>query len=275
MTAEQRQRRKEQNRAAQRAFRERKERYVKELEAKIKFMEDAHAENMRSVQRENDELRQVIKQMKSELSAFKDLAASYSEAFRKLRESGVDVPEVSVPDITTDEGEEDEDEGEEVTPSASKRIMRVPSSAVACIRDKDGVSFCERLKDEVCSSAFDKLLSEPLFDASGTLNDSVTQRPVPIVTQPISNKDRHDRDWFKREILSESVIVDPATHETKLVSCTELWERLSEHPKFDEFDLDALCEELRNKALCSADGPVLEERELANVLRNMEAKLER
>ncbi|KAI9488361.1 hypothetical protein BDB00DRAFT_963813 [Zychaea mexicana] len=242
LTAEQKLRRKEQNRAAQRAFRDRKERYVKELETKIKFMEDTHATSMQRVQRESEDLRNP---------------------------TGT----TATATMTTTE---------EMAPAA-KRIMRVAPSAVACIRDKDGISFCERLKEEVCSSAYDQLLSEPLFDpSSGVFNDAVTQHPVPIAAGGTFKNNnvvplpdamlRHDFDRFM-DSMTDRTILDPATHETKLVPCNEIWERVSEHPQFEQFDLDLLCEELKRKAKCSHDGTVLEEDELSQVLRKMEASL--
>ncbi|KAI8143061.1 hypothetical protein BJV82DRAFT_613360 [Fennellomyces sp. T-0311] len=268
LTAEQKVRRKEQNRAAQRAFRERKERYVKELETKIKFLEDTHTTSLQAVHQENEDLRNVIKRMESELLAVKGAAASFNEQLNRLREQGMDVPTFTLPEPM------DSDNDEENEPPAAKRIMRVAPSAVACIRDKDGVSFCERLKEEVCSSAYDQLLSEPLFDSSGVLNDAVTQRPVPIVTGMEESKTsmRHDIDRFM-DTMVDRTILDPAMHETKLLPCNEVWSRLSEHPHFEQFDLDLLCDELKRKAKCSHDGTVLEEEELSEVLRKMEASL--
>ncbi|PHZ12120.1 uncharacterized protein RHIMIDRAFT_190481, partial [Rhizopus microsporus ATCC 52813] len=52
--------RKEQNRAAQRAFRERKERYVRELEKKFKQFQDKHAAAIHQLLQENQYLRSVI-----------------------------------------------------------------------------------------------------------------------------------------------------------------------------------------------------------------------
>ncbi|CDS07704.1 hypothetical protein LRAMOSA01653 [Lichtheimia ramosa] len=276
LTAEQKQRRKEQNRAAQRAFRERKERYVKELETKIKFMEETHTTSMQAVQHENTELRDVIKRMESELLALKAAASTFNDKLDHLRQQGIDVPTFTIPDISRDpinDKNGDDGSGDDQQPAA-KRIMRVPSSAVACIRDKDGVSFCERLKEEVCSSAYNQLLSEQLFDPSGSLNDTVTQHPVPIVTGLDNKGLEHDFDRFM-SIMSEGVVIDPSTYSTKLVPCNQVWQRLSEHPQFDHFDLDLLCNELKKRAKCSHDGPVLEEHELDQVLRLMETSLER
>ncbi|OAD66551.1 basic-leucine zipper transcription factor, partial [Phycomyces blakesleeanus NRRL 1555(-)] len=57
-------RRKEQNRAAQRAFRERKEKYVKELEDKIRQIQAAHEVHVAQLQKENEELRAILGDIK-------------------------------------------------------------------------------------------------------------------------------------------------------------------------------------------------------------------
>ncbi|KAI8148924.1 hypothetical protein BJV82DRAFT_590087 [Fennellomyces sp. T-0311] len=65
--------RKVQNRAAQRAFRERKERYVRDLEMKIRQLQNAHLQQTTQLSQENQYLRSVIQQLKSELCALKGL----------------------------------------------------------------------------------------------------------------------------------------------------------------------------------------------------------
>ncbi|KAI7866080.1 hypothetical protein BDF14DRAFT_1688687, partial [Spinellus fusiger] len=60
-------RRKEQNRAAQRAFRERKEKYVKELEIKIESMEREYAKSNYELKHENEELKKQMKSMEADI----------------------------------------------------------------------------------------------------------------------------------------------------------------------------------------------------------------
>lgn len=63
----QRQKRKAQNRAAQRAFRERKEKHLKDLETKVEELEKASA----SANQENSQLRAQMEKMHMELNAYK------------------------------------------------------------------------------------------------------------------------------------------------------------------------------------------------------------
>ncbi|KAI7873924.1 hypothetical protein K492DRAFT_174999 [Lichtheimia hyalospora FSU 10163] len=64
------QKRKEQNRAAQRAFRERKERHVQELQDRIRELEEENASHGTLV-KENEKLKEQIKQLKEENYALK------------------------------------------------------------------------------------------------------------------------------------------------------------------------------------------------------------
>ncbi|KAI9475921.1 MAG: hypothetical protein EXX96DRAFT_651628 [Benjaminiella poitrasii] len=65
--------RKAQNRAAQRAFRERKERYVKELEAKLKQVQDARLFVTAQLVQENQQLRAIIQRLEAENCALKGI----------------------------------------------------------------------------------------------------------------------------------------------------------------------------------------------------------
>ncbi|KAI9499534.1 hypothetical protein BDB00DRAFT_783030 [Zychaea mexicana] len=65
--------RKVQNRAAQRAFRERKERYVRELEIKIRQIQNQHLHTTAQLSQENQYLRAVIHRLKAELCTLKGL----------------------------------------------------------------------------------------------------------------------------------------------------------------------------------------------------------
>lgn len=65
--------RKLQNRAAQRAFRERKERYVRELEMKMKQIQETYFYTTTQLSQENQYLRHVVHQLESEICALKGI----------------------------------------------------------------------------------------------------------------------------------------------------------------------------------------------------------
>lgn len=284
---DQRKRRKEQNRAAQRAFRERKERYVQELEDKIKEIEAAHALKVSQLEKENLDLKTAMKDMQNELYKYKGSSSN------TLSNSNGITPPPPLPSSTSPAAVSVAEErsppysdtrppviSANSTPNTSPvaTTPRVASSAVACIRDKDGVSFCERLKEEVCSNAYDRLLTEPLFDAQGYLNETVASHPVPIVTS--STKERSKADVFNEleQFLTENFSpttdsVSNTSSSVDLISCSEVWQRIAKHPMFEQFNTDELCDELRRRAKCSRTGPVFEEYEVKEVLDLMVSKV--
>ncbi|SAM03398.1 hypothetical protein [Absidia glauca] len=328
LTADQRARRKEQNRQAQRAFRQRKEGYVKELETKIKMMEKSHAQALAAVEQDNKALRDKVRELEkalgrqSTVNSQPDHDNAIAMATSALEVTTIDDTPTN-PSPTSDSTYQqdqpmDNSDNSSTTksnhgfkrtavyssssssspfsPAASRIIM--PSSAVACIRDKDGVSFCERLKEEVCSSAYNQLLSEPLFDATGSLNETVTSHPVPIVTDRMdeddgrpsmddNDDDQHRFDMYDDPMyfldrLTETLATerfdlssphpDTLTPDIKLIPCSRVWQTLSAHPKFDAFDVDLLCDELKKIAKCSGTGPVFTEHELNALVQWMETQ---
>ncbi|CAG8501185.1 3334_t:CDS:2 [Paraglomus brasilianum] len=121
--------RKAQNRAAQRAFRERKERYVKELENKIKALESQSA---KSVQ-ENEKLKALVEQLREENSLLKQSNFSFDFTVSSASRSTADIdkkisdfvgqpPRVSTtvgqPDVCTPPSSQNSDE-EASTPASS------------------------------------------------------------------------------------------------------------------------------------------------------------
>ncbi|RIB05602.1 hypothetical protein C2G38_2253716 [Gigaspora rosea] len=69
--------RKEQNRAAQRAFRERKERHLKDLENTIKSLRESQYESAVKTYRESQQLRSLIERLKSENLYWKQVSVNF------------------------------------------------------------------------------------------------------------------------------------------------------------------------------------------------------
>ncbi|KAI8057534.1 uncharacterized protein B0P05DRAFT_575123 [Gilbertella persicaria] len=263
-SADLRVRRKEQNRAAQRAFRERKERYVKELEDRIKEIEAAHAIKVAQLEKENEELRAALRHFQSQETTY-----SMSPNKKKGQKRSLSL----VDDHSSPPSFSDTQSPVITTPPTT--LQRVPSSAVACIRDKDGISFCERLKEEVCSNAYNQLLTEPLFDSHGFLNETIASHPVPIVTSE-AGRERSKSEIFNemQQALTDHFLQNSSpTVADDFISCSEVWAQISAHPDFDQFDVEELCDEVRKRAKCSRTGPVFEEHDVTEVLEVMESRL--
>lgn len=59
----------------------------------------------------------------------------------------------------------------------------------------------------------------------------------------------------------------------KLLKCSEVWDRITAHPKYSSIDIDGLCGELMTKAKCSEKGVVVQAEDVQSVLdRHMSNK---
>ncbi|EDK36566.2 hypothetical protein PGUG_00664 [Meyerozyma guilliermondii ATCC 6260] len=52
----------------------------------------------------------------------------------------------------------------------------------------------------------------------------------------------------------------------KGLKCSEIWERITNHPKYTEIDIDGLCSELKSKAKCSERGVVVNSTDVNQLL---------
>ncbi|KAI7887600.1 uncharacterized protein EV154DRAFT_567299 [Mucor mucedo] len=222
---DQKQRRKEQNRAAQRAFRERKERYVKELQLKIREMEKKHEAEVTRVKKENESLKELVKKMEAEIYTLKGAAIAFDVSIHKLREAGLDVQQLHPRD----------------SPSPPHSDRQSPTRSNSNERRHEFERFKTYRNDHLMSTDED------------------------------NDEEGEEASFAEREISRFDHKVDPIINSgIKLIPCSQIWERLSQHPNFDEFDMDRLCEELKKKAKCSGTGPVIPESELQEVLRRMD-----
>ncbi|OZJ06054.1 hypothetical protein BZG36_01164 [Bifiguratus adelaidae] len=266
-----RQDRKAQNRAAQRAFRERKERYVKDLETRIKQLERSQMRDMLE--------KKALKAMVEKLEAQNDLIASSlggckpstdcgccppkrlhteteaenfealvnaEKGFVDLVKFGIDtnrfddyagllamekIGSLWTPDTpplspgdrrragtskkrssedypqvdgspegivreetdgppqykTTFEYMRLNDTADHSQPQSSPIPQELRSKFGATIRDPR--TFCERLHDFVCSSAFDELMNEPIFDEDGGLDLEHANKPARFLNATCENGD--------------------------------------------------------------------------------------
>ncbi|KAM9939017.1 hypothetical protein OXX80_001492 [Metschnikowia pulcherrima] len=60
--------------------------------------------------------------------------------------------------------------------------------------------------------------------------------------------------------------VVPAPAET--LKCSEIWDRITAHPRYTEIDIDGLCSELKSKAKCSEQGVVLNADDVSTLIEN-------
>lgn len=175
-----------------------------------------------------------------------------------------------------------------------KRMQQLESDLFDCHIDTEGQLFCEKLYNEVCNDAFDRLLSEPLFDRMGKLNLSIGNYPVPIVTgrhmslsrdqssvdEVVANEENEKQENVEERTEKEEEPLSPYvsspassfknTEQKRLLTCPEIWFLLNRHEKVNNFTTDQLCQAVKELAKCSDSGPVLEESDLHQIMSKMD-----
>ncbi|KAI8381391.1 uncharacterized protein BYT42DRAFT_566353 [Radiomyces spectabilis] len=280
--------RKNQNRAAQRAFRQRKEQYVKELETTFHHVQDTHRAATAHLIQENQRLRAIAYRLHTENAMLKQKATQRIRS-RRLQPYTVDWPrDLTAPLSAAGHGKNisaiarknnnikstahEETTSEKVTEKDQVSITdRTPSTdqpigdmncgvgllerSLSQCHITDEQSFCSHLGRQVCDDAFAQLLFEPLFDENGMLNVALENRPVPISPMLVEQQGNEKQQEPYNEL--------------RLLNCSEIWHCLYQHPRFQAYNLVELCQMVKQVAQCAPSGVVLEARALDGILERM------
>lgn len=122
----------------------------------------------------------------------------------------------------------------------------------------------EQIQDDPLSSL---TTEESIYDPFGIFN----QAKSPLVerrTSTATATKETPKPTVKQELgIEDYSDVVPLT-DGKMLKCTEIWDRITAHPKYSEIDIDGLCTELRSKAKCSDKGVVIDYADVNNVINN-------
>ncbi|EGW31463.1 uncharacterized protein SPAPADRAFT_62032 [Spathaspora passalidarum NRRL Y-27907] len=81
-------------------------------------------------------------------------------------------------------------------------------------------------------------------ESSVSTGNYTTEQPKVSTIPEVQEEDDDDDD---------AVVPAPP----KTIKCSEIWDRITAHPKYTEIDIDGLCHELKSKAKCSENGVVI------------------
>ncbi|CAG8483968.1 18413_t:CDS:2, partial [Racocetra fulgida] len=325
---------------AQRAFRERKERYVKELETKIEELESLSAKSAQ----ENQQLKTLVEQLQAENYLLKQTSFTFDFPLSKSNDSTVaidkDINDLVIPSGTKSissssvpasnasdpytppsSSTSDDEPGspnsvsdqtinttvsssDNSVPSSNTDKLNLPvkksgsvSTSSHSTKPQNAEEFCEKFTDGMCqesneynsvfdvtassngatevnrsSSAFTEYRDPTPFtpNIDNPFSESAPLPPLfednfqdfgsfaPMATPTDENKNPiHGHISNKHEFASLEDI-----RSKKFLSCNKVWERIQQHPKFDDLEgdeIDQLCAELKSKAKCSGKGPVVPE----------------
>ncbi|KAL0076068.1 hypothetical protein F4703DRAFT_1320802 [Phycomyces blakesleeanus] len=286
---EQQTRRKEQNRAAQRAFRERKERYVKELEMKIERMEKEYTKNNDALKKENEELQALVKSMEADIYTLRGAVYAFEISANKLREAGIDVslensqtmsPPVSGPQqplVVEDKvspvqlplsnmsynNNKQSNGGSDMmdmfSPNLEEQIYQSHDSNTMVRNDNDNNDHNHNHNHGDNGSDLVVRGLNNNSNGRGGLELGLGGVPCPTEGFVQSTTKRFEHEPHPATLTG-----------VKMIPYSQVWERLSDHPRIEEVNIEELCMEMKQKAKCSGSGAVIEEEELEKVLRRLD-----
>ncbi|OBZ84093.1 hypothetical protein A0J61_07866 [Choanephora cucurbitarum] len=214
--------RKAQNRAAQRAFRERKENHVRVLEERVRELEQKISQQSNTdLAAENEKLKATIRQLEDENHRLLGATTSFDLPLvsedgtrpQKLIRSSNHQSPISYFDSFSS------------TSSSNKSRSNTPEETLSL--------------DDIL-----QLPSNTLIDHSellGLADDSLDLNN--FFDQQKFTTDPSQFDFFY------PVVEEPNKKKKKDV--TQVWDDIANHPRFDEFDMDDLCDKMTKKATCS------------------------
>jgi hypothetical protein len=103
------------------------------------------------------------------------------------------------------------------------------------------------------------LLSHPPL-ATDTTDDAAASPKEKDVGFAASETDRFDHQ-------PDPLVLGGA----KTIPYSQIWEKVQEHPKYELFDMDLLCDDLKKKARCSGFGAVILEEDFVEILAKYDA----
>ncbi|GAN04700.1 hypothetical protein MAM1_0071c04164 [Mucor ambiguus] len=254
--------RKAQNRAAQRAFRERKENHVRILEDRVKELEtELSLDKNSKLLLENEKLKEVIARLQNENAALLGStvsfdyplsnSTSYDERPQKIiRHSSVVESPIALFDSLSS-GYSTSSKSRSNTPE-----FQIPTSHQQQQQQPRQLTIDDILQTtDLPSNALldhSQLLNDDKLDYGNQLDDILNQHRLTFQTDP------SQFDFFyplngTNDILNTAAITLPPEDEKdeEIKTITKVWDKLSEHPRFDEIDMDVLCDEMHKKATCT------------------------
>lgn len=159
----------------------------------------------------------------------------------------------------------------QVSPAQSDVPFIDPAMAFPT-EDDDQQLFFRSHRDE--NSLFAELLDE-VEPTNNFVDDNLINEEPALPAAPaaaIPTKVKTDKSEDTEKDTRCSLAANPEeddvvpSRDGKLLRCSEVWDRITSHPKYSDIDIDGLCGELMTKAKCSEKGVVVQAEDVQRAL---------
>ncbi|KAI8372212.1 hypothetical protein BD560DRAFT_395479 [Blakeslea trispora] len=235
--------RKAQNRAAQRAFRERKENHVRVLEEKVKELEQQISQqSSKDLLLENEKLKETIQKLQEENQRLLGSTASFDLPLSSKQSEDDARPQKLIRSFRQDD-----------TPSPISHFDSLSSTYSSSSKSRSNtpeahqpLSIDDILKTDSLPPSNTLIDHSELLGLSSDqfkLDDFLDQQKFSFTTDP----SQFDFFYPLEGLPAQPIEQAHPSHE----EVTKMWDNISDHPRFDEIDMDDLCDKMTKKATCS------------------------
>ncbi|KAJ3095267.1 hypothetical protein HDU97_007110 [Phlyctochytrium planicorne] len=238
--------RKNQNREAQRKFRERKEVYIKELEAKIRSIEDVIKESaaerdrlttvIMKLQHENDQLRMMLEAKGETAFNFQPLPPS---SIQKALPKPKTTPTLSSPPTTTSHNSEDSDESSDEEKPLPQKLeintgsMSDATTSTSTSNARHNSNLFASLESAMSASITTFAENSPDVETKPSLDE------IPLQTRPRNPQTHVPIPIGAKFSPPPTVTAVISAANTPLISKGQVWPKHTPHPGSIEWDLAA------------------------------------
>ncbi|ORY95009.1 hypothetical protein BCR43DRAFT_565205 [Syncephalastrum racemosum] len=286
--------RKAQNRAAQRAFRERKERYVKELENKIRQVQENHQFATAQLMQENLHLRSIVYRLEAENFALKGIHVQFP--IHPLHSSSTSSSPPPPPPASSFLSSMPQPPPVTPTPAPSSPMHKYTFSI------STPATLHERQQRKRQRSHPNSNQEQSQHHDQDNLQHQTQQQQQKIQQQQAqeqarqhhsSEQEKHQEQQFSQrltqlvsdhlleQLLNEplfdksgNLLTEPAMQQDEQwLTCPEIFKRLKQHARCSNLTLDQLCDLVKSECYSTEEhGPVLSASSLNSILYKLEAQ---
>lgn len=245
--------------------------------------------------------------METEIYTLKGAEQAFRLSIQKLREAGIQLPADTTP-ATTSNPAHDSTLSSILSPSDQFSVITTPSSSTLETTpthnssawytspniNSSPYSASSNSMTSTSSSPLDQSTDRPIYDdsdhgsAHSAKKASDKQQPEHLSASRLSHPPHNSSGHSATDdtALHKDMDFGFATSETdrfdhqpdplvlggaKTIPYTQIWEKVQDHPKYELFDMDLLCDDLKKKARCSGFGAVILEEDFIKILAKYDA----
>jgi hypothetical protein len=245
------------------------------LEERVKELEELNSDKNTKLLTENEQLKEMVAMLQRENASLLGSSVGFDVPLSKqsdderpqkiIRASAIMAspiaPNFDSPATASSSGYSTSSKSRSNTPESQQQAAQRPLTIDDILGVDNSILPSNALLDH--SELLGLNGGDPKFGYSTQLDDILNQHRLTFETDPSQFDFFYPIQQTNHDVLgTASLTLPPAEPDVELKNFTKAWDKLSEHPRFDEIDMDLLCDEMHKKATCTEN----HDKELENLV---------